>query len=353
MGPAMARIGHYFTPFQAHVIAQAELDVSRFAMDQALLILEREAKYKADSPSTAGLFVYQFEALSRNRLGYGSGLEAIAGDPAYSRRLAGLHPPAPGPARRRRLRRPDLHPLGLPRHRAAADPTRLPAQVPDPLRREGRQDRPGQPRARPPLPVLRPPAPARLPRGPPAPPPRRGRGPDRPAGTARGPARELGSRRPRPRRPDEIDLKDVLVKPEDTAGPPSGWGSEVMMIRRSMLLAFLAISPAPAAAADLKFERIVIDADFPDGYQVEVADVDGDGKPDLVGVGGGTCAWYRNPTWTEADHLDPPGHPRHHLERHPRPRRRRPGRGRHRLRLRHERAEAGQAPPGHPGGRAG
>ena len=30
---------------------QAENDVSRFAMDQALLILEREAKFKADAPS--------------------------------------------------------------------------------------------------------------------------------------------------------------------------------------------------------------------------------------------------------------------------------------------------------------
>ena len=83
MGPAMARIGHYFTPFQMHVVSQAELDVSRFPVDQALLILEREAKYRADGPTTAGLFVYQFEALSRNRLGYGKGLEAIAGDPAY------------------------------------------------------------------------------------------------------------------------------------------------------------------------------------------------------------------------------------------------------------------------------
>ena len=44
MAPAMARLGHYFTPFQAHVIEQAEHDVSRFAMDQGLLILEREAK---------------------------------------------------------------------------------------------------------------------------------------------------------------------------------------------------------------------------------------------------------------------------------------------------------------------
>ena len=83
MAPAMARIGHYFTPFQTHVIDQAEHDVSRFAMDQALLILEREARYRADGPTPAGLFVYQFETLSRNRLGYGKGLDAIAHDPAY------------------------------------------------------------------------------------------------------------------------------------------------------------------------------------------------------------------------------------------------------------------------------
>ena len=83
MAPGMARIGHYFTGFQTHVIGQAELDVSRFPIDQALLILEREAKYRAEGPTTAGLFVYQFESLSRNRLGYNRGLEAIAEDPAY------------------------------------------------------------------------------------------------------------------------------------------------------------------------------------------------------------------------------------------------------------------------------
>jgi hypothetical protein len=83
MGPAMERIGHYFTPFQAYVVTQAELDKSRFPMDQALLVLEREAKYKSESPTAAGLFVFQFEAVSRNRLGYGKGLEAIAADPFY------------------------------------------------------------------------------------------------------------------------------------------------------------------------------------------------------------------------------------------------------------------------------
>ncbi len=84
MGPAMSRLGHYFTPFQTFVVAKAEEDIGKFAIDQAMLILEREAKYRADGPTTAGLFVYQFEALSRNRLGYGRGLDAMADDPLYS-----------------------------------------------------------------------------------------------------------------------------------------------------------------------------------------------------------------------------------------------------------------------------
>ncbi|MDX2035202.1 MAG: hypothetical protein SFX72_01025 [Isosphaeraceae bacterium] len=83
MGPGMARLSHYFSPFQAHVIGQAESDVSKFSMDQALLVLEREAKYKSETPTRPGLFVFQFEAVSRNRLGYGRGLEAIAADPFY------------------------------------------------------------------------------------------------------------------------------------------------------------------------------------------------------------------------------------------------------------------------------
>ena len=84
MAPAMARIGHYFTPFQTHVVDQAEQDTSRFAMEQALLVLEREAKFKAENPSLPALFVFQFEALSRNRLGYTQGLAAMAADPFYT-----------------------------------------------------------------------------------------------------------------------------------------------------------------------------------------------------------------------------------------------------------------------------
>jgi hypothetical protein len=83
MSPAMARLSHYFTPFQTFVIAGAELDFSRLPMDQALLILEREARYRAETPTAPGLFVYQFEAISRNRLGYSGGLDAMAADPFY------------------------------------------------------------------------------------------------------------------------------------------------------------------------------------------------------------------------------------------------------------------------------
>src|SRR5262249_10851881 len=84
IGPAMERISHYFTPFQTHVVSQAEQIMSRFAMEQALLVLEREAKFKAEGPSLPALFVYQFEALARNRLGYTKGLAAVAADPFYS-----------------------------------------------------------------------------------------------------------------------------------------------------------------------------------------------------------------------------------------------------------------------------
>lgn len=83
MAPAMRQLSHYFTAFQAHVISQAEADLSRFPMEQALLILEREVEYKAKGASLPGLFIFQFESLARNRLGYTKGLGAMAEDPMY------------------------------------------------------------------------------------------------------------------------------------------------------------------------------------------------------------------------------------------------------------------------------
>src|SRR3954452_2296104 len=60
------------------------------------------------------------------------------------------------------------------------------------------------------------------------------------------------------------------------------------------VLALMACCLRPTAYGQV---RIVIDDHFPGAYQVEVADVDGDKRPDVIAVGGDTCAWYENPTW--------------------------------------------------------
>ncbi|MEZ6126965.1 MAG: hypothetical protein R3C49_27930 [Planctomycetaceae bacterium] len=83
---AMSRLAHYFSPFQAFVMARAEDDVARFDQITALEILEREARYRTQNATMPGLFVYQFECLSRNRLGYADGLKAMAGDGCYDDR---------------------------------------------------------------------------------------------------------------------------------------------------------------------------------------------------------------------------------------------------------------------------
>ena len=80
---AMAHLDHYFTPYQAYVIGEAEREEGRFDFRIALEILEREAKYRAEGASLQGIFLFQFESICRNRLGYDQGLEAMAGDPAY------------------------------------------------------------------------------------------------------------------------------------------------------------------------------------------------------------------------------------------------------------------------------
>ncbi len=83
LGPAMALLPHYFTPFQVFVVQESENARLRFDLRVGLEILRRETEYRAGSPTRPGMFLYQFEALCRNRLGYDRGLEAIAGDPAF------------------------------------------------------------------------------------------------------------------------------------------------------------------------------------------------------------------------------------------------------------------------------
>ena len=81
--PAMAKLAHYFTPFQTFVVAEAEDERGKFDLSVALKILEREARYRASGATPQGIFLYQFECLCRNRLGYDRGLEAVAGDPIF------------------------------------------------------------------------------------------------------------------------------------------------------------------------------------------------------------------------------------------------------------------------------
>jgi hypothetical protein len=83
LSSGFARLPHYFTPFQTFVVAQSEDDRTRFSIEIALLVLEREAQYRAGTPTPQGLFVYQFETLSRNRLGYDEGLRRMEQDPLY------------------------------------------------------------------------------------------------------------------------------------------------------------------------------------------------------------------------------------------------------------------------------
>jgi hypothetical protein len=80
---AMERLPHYFTPFQTFVMREAENDRQRFDLRIGLVVLSREAQYRAEGASRQGLFFYQFEVLCRNRMGYDSGLEAVASDPAF------------------------------------------------------------------------------------------------------------------------------------------------------------------------------------------------------------------------------------------------------------------------------
>jgi len=68
-------------------------------------------------------------------------------------------------------------------------------------------------------------------------------------------------------------------------------------------LAFLvATTPALSAADFPSFRGQVIDPRVGDVcYAVTTADVDGDGKPDVVAVASDAVVWYANPSWTRHD----------------------------------------------------
>ena len=118
MGPAMARLNHYFSAFQTYLIQEAESETGRFTIHIALQILQVDAKLRADyaarlesidsdgnlaasfqnvartsglmssetmaQRARSGFFFFQFESLARNRLGYDAGLTAMSKDPVFN-----------------------------------------------------------------------------------------------------------------------------------------------------------------------------------------------------------------------------------------------------------------------------
>ena len=80
----MSQMNHYFSPFQAFIMSKAEDEKTRFDLLIALAILKSEAKYRADGGlSPQGLFIFQFECIARNQLGYDFSMQAVANDPYF------------------------------------------------------------------------------------------------------------------------------------------------------------------------------------------------------------------------------------------------------------------------------
>ncbi|MCR9294742.1 MAG: hypothetical protein NXI32_18645 [bacterium] len=84
MSSGMKLLSHYFVPFQTFLMSEAEADTGKFDYRTALQILAAESQYRTqDELSPAGLFFFQFEAISRNRLNYDRGLFAVSKDPIF------------------------------------------------------------------------------------------------------------------------------------------------------------------------------------------------------------------------------------------------------------------------------
>ena len=119
LASGFARLPHYFTPYQTFVVGQAEREGHAFSLPAALLVLERERSIGRVRSTPAGMFVYQFESLSRNRLGFADGLTPC-GRPALRRRLASVSRPGAQARRRLRFRRHVVRPVRIVRGGAAA-----------------------------------------------------------------------------------------------------------------------------------------------------------------------------------------------------------------------------------------
>src|SRR5437762_12788360 len=62
-------------------------------------------------------------------------------------------------------------------------------------------------------------------------------------------------------------------------------------------LLLCSLSSFAAAPPEPKFRAVDVDTKIEIGYGLAIADVDGDGKPDILLADKKQFVWYRNPTW--------------------------------------------------------
>jgi hypothetical protein len=65
--------------------------------------------------------------------------------------------------------------------------------------------------------------------------------------------------------------------------------------RLALALSLAAVTQSHAAPAEPKFDAVTIDGTVQIGYGVDIADVDGDGRPDILLADKKQFVWYRNP----------------------------------------------------------
>ena len=84
LASGFAKLPHYFTAFQAFVVRQAEEEKSRFPMATALLVLEREAAYRAEKPDHGrGCSSTSSRRSPATASATSTGWTAMAADPFY------------------------------------------------------------------------------------------------------------------------------------------------------------------------------------------------------------------------------------------------------------------------------